>query len=155
MPRKNIFLMAVLLLAACSRPKIEIETPEPIYRTITPAKLYTYPPTITPTRTSTLTSTMTNTPTITPTITFTITMTPSPTKPRVITSATKSVKATKTTITKPTTVNGNCSPAYPTVCIPPPPPDLDCKDIPYRKFKVLPPDPHKFDTDHDGIGCES
>jgi predicted phage tail protein len=49
----------------------------------------------------------------------------------------------------------NCSAAYPTVCIPPPPPDLDCGDIPYRRFTVLPPDPHNFDADHDGIGCES
>ncbi len=49
---------------------------------------------------------------------------------------------------------GRCDPAYPTVCIPPPPPDLDCKDIPYRNFKVLPPDPHRFDRDGDGIGCE-
>ena len=48
----------------------------------------------------------------------------------------------------------NCDPSYPTVCIPPPPPDLDCKDITYRRFKVLPPDPHHFDGNHDGIGCE-
>jgi len=48
----------------------------------------------------------------------------------------------------------NCDPSYPTVCIPPPPPDLDCRDIPYRRFQVLPPDPHRFDGDHDGIGCE-
>jgi len=48
-----------------------------------------------------------------------------------------------------------CDPAYPTVCIPSPPPDLDCKDIPYRRFTVLPPDPHRFDGDHDGVGCES
>lgn len=52
-------------------------------------------------------------------------------------------------------VSGNCDPSYPTVCIPPPPPDLDCKNVTYRRFKVLPPDPHKFDTDKDGIGCES
>jgi micrococcal nuclease len=50
---------------------------------------------------------------------------------------------------------GNCDPSYPDVCIPPPPPDLDCKDIPYRNFRVLPPDPHHFDSDGDGIGCES
>ncbi|HAX24696.1 MAG TPA: hypothetical protein DCX80_06615 [Chloroflexi bacterium] len=50
---------------------------------------------------------------------------------------------------------GNCDPAYPDVCIPPPPPDLSCKDIPYRRFRVLPPDPHGFDRDGDGIGCES
>jgi micrococcal nuclease len=50
---------------------------------------------------------------------------------------------------------GNCDPSYPTVCIPPTPPDLDCGDISYRRFTVLPPDPHRFDGDHDGIGCES
>jgi hypothetical protein len=48
-----------------------------------------------------------------------------------------------------------CSPSYPTVCIPPAPPDLDCGDIPYRRFTVLPPDPHHFDLDFDGVGCES
>jgi len=48
----------------------------------------------------------------------------------------------------------SCDPSYPTVCIPPPPPDLDCADIPYRSFRVLPPDPHHFDGNHDGIGCE-
>lgn len=49
----------------------------------------------------------------------------------------------------------NCDRAYPDICIAPPPPDLDCKDISYRNFKVLPPDPHRFDRDKDGIGCES
>lgn len=48
-----------------------------------------------------------------------------------------------------------CHPAYPTVCIPPPSPDLDCGDIPHRRFDVLPPDPHRFDADDDGVGCES
>jgi micrococcal nuclease len=48
----------------------------------------------------------------------------------------------------------NCHPSYPTVCIPPPPPDLDCNQIPHRRFQVLPPDPHRFDSDRDGIGCE-
>ncbi len=47
-----------------------------------------------------------------------------------------------------------CDPSYPDVCIPPPPPDLDCADVPCRRFRVLPPDPHRFDGDHDGIGCE-
>ena len=51
--------------------------------------------------------------------------------------------------------SAGCDPAYPTVCIPPPPPDLDCNDIPFRRFTVLPPDPHRFDGDHDGIGCET
>src|SRR6185295_9647112 len=49
---------------------------------------------------------------------------------------------------------GGCDPSYPTVCIPPPPPDLDCGDIPYRRFQVLPPDPHNFDREGDGLGCE-
>jgi hypothetical protein len=44
--------------------------------------------------------------------------------------------------------------SYPTVCIPPYPPDLDCKDIPYKSFKVRRPDPHGFDADGNGIGCE-
>ncbi|MBM7845375.1 excalibur calcium-binding domain-containing protein [Herpetosiphon giganteus] len=48
-----------------------------------------------------------------------------------------------------------CDPSYPDVCIAPPPPDLDCGDIPYRRFRVLAPDPHRFDRDKDGIGCES
>ena len=52
-------------------------------------------------------------------------------------------------------IKGNCSPSYPDFCIPPPPPDLDCKDIPAKRFRVLAPDPHGFDGDHDGIGCES
>ncbi|MHB8807475.1 MAG: hypothetical protein ACYC59_07830 [Anaerolineaceae bacterium] len=49
----------------------------------------------------------------------------------------------------------NCHPSYPDVCIPYPPPDLDCDEISYRRFRVLSPDPHGFDRDHDGIGCES
>ena len=48
----------------------------------------------------------------------------------------------------------NCDPSYPEVCIPPPSPDLDCKDITFRRFKVLPPDPHNFHGDHDRLGCE-
>lgn len=54
-----------------------------------------------------------------------------------------------------TSIGDGCDPAYPTVCIPPPPPDLDCGEISFRRFTVLPPDPHRFDSDHDGIGCES
>jgi hypothetical protein len=47
-----------------------------------------------------------------------------------------------------------CDPSYPAVCIPPPPPDLDCADVRYRNFVVRPPDPHRFDGNHDGRGCE-
>jgi micrococcal nuclease len=48
-----------------------------------------------------------------------------------------------------------CDPAYPDGCIPPTPPDLDCSDVHERSFAVLPPDPHNFDGDHNGIGCET
>lgn len=47
----------------------------------------------------------------------------------------------------------DCSPSYPGVCIPPAPPDLDCGDVTYKRFVVLPPDPHNFDGNGDGIGC--
>jgi hypothetical protein len=54
---------------------------------------------------------------------------------------------------------GKCAASYPTVCIRPPPPDLDCGDISYRNFRVrwdVPnPDPHRFDGNHNGIGCET
>jgi micrococcal nuclease len=59
------------------------------------------------------------------------------------------------TDSQPTTQTSNCSPAYPGVCIPPGPPDLDCGDISDRRFQVVAPDPHGFDRDGDGVGCES
>jgi len=61
-------------------------------------------------------------------------------------------RATSVAVTT-TPSRGNCDPSYPTVCIPPYPPDLDCGQIPFRRFQVLPPDPHRFDSDRDGIGC--
>ena len=49
----------------------------------------------------------------------------------------------------------HCDPAYPTICFPSPPPDLDCPEVlPHQNFPVLPPDPHGFDADSDGVGCE-
>jgi hypothetical protein len=54
---------------------------------------------------------------------------------------------------------GKCAASYPTVCIPPPPPDLDCGDIAFRNFPVrwdvADPDPHRFDGNRDGVGCEA
>jgi hypothetical protein len=50
----------------------------------------------------------------------------------------------------------NCDPAYPNDCIPPPPPDLDCADIGHRvEVDHRYGDPHRLDTDGDGIGCDS
>ncbi len=48
----------------------------------------------------------------------------------------------------------NCDPSYPDSCIPPYPPDLNCDDVPEEGFAVRPPDPHGFDGDGDGVGCE-
>lgn len=67
----------------------------------------------------------------------------------------KSTSSQPPTSVPPTPTKENrCDSSYPDVCIPPYPPDLDCGDIPYRNFRVLPPDPHRFDGDKDGIGCE-
>ena len=49
----------------------------------------------------------------------------------------------------------NCDSSYPDVCIPSPPPDLDCTDIEDKNFKVESPDPHEFDREEDGVGCEN
>jgi micrococcal nuclease len=49
---------------------------------------------------------------------------------------------------------GGCDASYPDVCIPPPPPDLDCKDVAHRNFRVVGADPHRFDGNDDGRGCE-
>jgi hypothetical protein len=50
--------------------------------------------------------------------------------------------------------DGDCHPSYPDTCIPAPPPNLNCDDISFRNFKVIGSDPHDFDGDNDGIGCE-
>lgn len=60
----------------------------------------------------------------------------------------------KSNSVKSSTVSNNCDKSYPDVCIPPYPPDLDCGEISYKKFRVVGSDPHGFDGDKDGIGCE-
>jgi uncharacterized repeat protein (TIGR01451 family) len=57
-------------------------------------------------------------------------------------------------------VDGNgCDPHYPTVCIPSPPPKIDCADLSFRAFKTLhfptvnTPDPNALDNNFDGVGC--
>jgi hypothetical protein len=75
-------------------------------------------------------------------------------------STTSTLESTTSTneATTTTTVEGEpeCDPSYPTLCIPPDLPDLDCGDIEpaFKPFPVLPPDPHGFDGDNDGVGCE-
>src|SRR5215208_2549701 len=48
-----------------------------------------------------------------------------------------------------------CDSSYPDTCIPSPPPDLNCDDVSATDFGVEGSDPHGFDRDNDGIGCES
>jgi hypothetical protein len=127
-------------------------------------------PTYTPLPTQTAASRQTFTPIIIPTYTLTLppTNTLIPTPTQLATPASKTTSPTKVTPTstkspttrapiptatvKPVT---KCDPSYPDVCIPPPPPDLNCSNIPYKRFRVLPPDPHGFDRDGNGIGCEN
>ena len=52
------------------------------------------------------------------------------------------------------TQQNQCDPSYPDFCIPAYSADLDCNQIPHHNFRVLQPDRHGFDQDHDGIGCE-
>lgn len=48
----------------------------------------------------------------------------------------------------------SCDAAYPAVCIAPPPPYLSCGEVKVKNFKVVSPDPHGFDPDRNGLGCE-
>lgn len=118
--------------------------------TVTATATGTATDTGTPTATGTATMTPTATGTATPTRTPTMTATPSRTA-----TATATPTRTPTGTATPTRDPGQCHPSYPDHCIPPPPPDLNCDDVPWRNFTVLPPDPHNFDGNHNGIGCES
>ncbi len=64
-------------------------------------------------------------------------------------------KTTYNNVVKKSTTKSNCDSSYPDFCIPPPPPNLNCPDIPQKGFTVSGSDPHGFDRDNDGIGCES
>ena len=131
---------------------IAINTLSPRVTTFTQSSTHIQTLTITPTANQTLTSTFTYTrePSMTltntpfPSSTFTATFTSSPSETPIA------------VITVPSRSGGqNCDPSYPDVCIPPPPPDLDCKDITSKNFKVLPPDPHHLDRNENGVGCET
>ena len=72
------------------------------------------------------------------------------------TTTTTEAAITTTTTEAPPEGEPECEPSYPDLCIPPGLPDINCDDIPeFTDFPVLPPDPHGFDGDNDGIGCES
>jgi hypothetical protein len=123
--------------------------------TLTPADIVAPIITSTPTVTDTAIVAFTSTSTDIPTLTLAppATETPQPTfTPQLILQASSTAYIP---VSGGEGETGDCDPAYPTVCIPPPPPDLDCGDIPYRRFDVLAPDPHDLDREGDGIGCES
>lgn len=88
------------------------------------------------------------------------TSTPTPT-PLPTSTPTPSPTATATPPPPPPPPPSNCHPSYPDHCIKPPPPDLNCPDLPssWKPIRVLHnvpnPDPHDFDRDGDGWGCES
>jgi micrococcal nuclease len=69
--------------------------------------------------------------------------------------ATSSPAAPPTSVLGFTGGGGACDASYPDVCIAVYPPDLDCGEIPHRRFTVVGDDPHGFDRDRDGVGCES
>lgn len=56
----------------------------------------------------------------------------------------------------PAAAQTSCDPSYPDFCIAPAweVSDLDCTDIGATWFTVVQPDPHGFDADGDGYGCE-
>ena len=73
--------------------------------------------------------------------------TPPATKPPPLPTARPAVRAA------PAVSAQQCDPCYPDVCIPAVSYDLDCPEVPFCQFRVT-CDPHRFDGDHDGIGCE-
>jgi hypothetical protein len=49
----------------------------------------------------------------------------------------------------------DCDSSYPDFCIPSSAPNLNCPDISGKRFTVQGSDPHEFDRDNYGVGCES
>jgi hypothetical protein len=61
------------------------------------------------------------------------------------------------TYVEPVAPAADCDPAYPDLCIPVGAEDLDCQyiyDLGLSTITVYEPDPHAFDGNGDGIGCE-
>lgn len=145
-------LAAVLVTATPTTQAIPTAT-----ATQEPSPTATTEPTATPTPVPTNTpvpptATATPEPTATP---VPPTPTPEPTATPVPPTPTPTPEPPPPTSTPVPAPVSNCDPHYPTVCIPRYPPDLNCGDIPFKRFQVLQPDPHGFDRDKDGIGCES
>jgi hypothetical protein len=85
---------------------------------------------------------------------------PAPVGSAAVASAPVDSEAAVTTSAPPTGAEplaAGCDPAYPDFCIPSlaAAGDLDCGHVDGSHFAVLAPDPHRFDGNHDGVGCES
>ena len=70
------------------------------------------------------------------------------------TTTTTATTTTSTASSATTTTLIVCDPSYPTLCLPHPPPNLNCDDIGATNFPVIGSDPHGLDADNDGFGCE-
>lgn len=143
-------------------PVQNISPTEKVTTTIAPTATTPFTATSIPTATFGPTFTQTKLPIVQPTLILvpTTAISPTQTKTLVAVAPTKTIAPVATSTAVPVVaptqgLRGNCDPSYPTVCIPPFPPDLNCNNVPYKRFQVLPPDPHKFDADKDGIGCEN
>jgi hypothetical protein len=114
-------------------------------------------PTTTSSRVSTSSSSTTTTTVKTAVLGITARPTTTTTRPPTTTTtrpATTTTTAKVTTTTTTPVQTASCDSHYPDHCIPAAPPDLDCPDIRYTNFRVVGGDPHRFDADKDGIGCE-
>ena len=132
-----VLIVGIAVASGCGDSDMEGREPIPTATTVTPTSSPSVMPTEIPTPE----------PTPTPSPTPDSTPTPEPTQPAVPTPS-PPLELT------PTPPPPDCDPSYPDFCIRSPPPELDCGGIVFRNFTVLPPDPHGFDEDNDGKGCE-
>jgi hypothetical protein len=75
-------------------------------------------------------------------------------EPQNVTNQNQSSNESKIETESKVSSNDGCDPSYPDICITTYSEKLSCADIPFRNFKVLPPDSRGFDSDSDGLGCE-
>jgi len=142
-------------LAPAEEPSTKVVTNGVTSAGVVPSEPETHDSTTTSTP-ATTSSTEQPTTTTTAAATTTTTAKPATTTTTVKPTTTTARPTTTTTrlVTTTTVRRGSCDPSYPDVCIPPAPPDLDCPEISYKNFRVVGIDPHGFDADNDGIGCE-
>lgn len=164
---RAFLLVSVLLLAACGSSNLENAQGTEAFKTLVSANMQIMAASAnaldqTSVASTPLTETLMPTETATqlPTEAYTLTFIPSPTR---TSTATFLPTWTLAPVDNSQTRDGNsgggstggCDDSYPDFCIPPPPPDRNCGDIDEKDFTVDGDDPHGFDGDHDGIGCES